>query len=72
MNDERRQFMHRVMWLIVPGLISGLITGAVSYGIITTTIRYVQRDIIRIEKKVNEHGTEIVNLRIRMAEQENR
>jgi len=70
MNDEKRRFVHRILWLIVPGIVSGMITGGIAYGTIQTTMTYMQRDIARNRKINQQQQVNITRLQIQQARDE--
>lgn len=68
-TDERREFVHRAAWMIVPGLLSGFLTAGAAVATIHTQIGYLQdrvealddvtadnRDLLT-EHRVYEHET---------------
>lgn len=62
-SEQRKEIFHRLLWLMIPGMLSGVIaggfTGGIVYGTFKTEIRYITRDVIDLRDETRRQDTAI-------------
>lgn len=63
-SQERRIFVHRAAWLIIPGLISGSFTAGIAWATLTAELDSIHDRMERIEELVRENNNTIMEHRL--------
>lgn len=68
-SDERRMFIHRAVWAIVPGIIAGSFTAGIAWATIKGEIRHVRDNVEELRDDVDHNTGQLIDHRVYEHEQ---
>lgn len=63
-SEERRVFVRRGAWMIVPGLLSGALTAGAAVATIQTQITHLQKEVDEVKENVRENSDVLIQHRV--------